>query len=232
MRAAPAGSLSMKSTAPGSHSDSSRASSAAASRVCAGFATAGSSELRRRLRRGRIQSRAHFREQRIERIGDLLHRGFHRRRFARSRMAFSNARAADCTGLAPMFPATPLSVCAMRSASAVSPLASAAADLLERRTLLLDELAQQFQIQLPVSARRATGRPSCRGRRWTAVRPSATVLRLRGDRGLGGGRAPVCKTAPPSRTNCPDRSAWRRDRSCRRRDSAGVPRSWRARSWR
>ncbi len=127
----------------------------------------------RGLRRGEC-SASQSREQRIEHIGNLLCADSSTSRgSARSRMAFSKAPAADCTCLAPMFPATPLSgvrdpfgernvaACELRRRFARAP------DLAARRTGAgVSDTASDFP-------RPGAGRPPCRARRSPASHPSA-----------------------------------------------------------
>ena len=209
-------------------SDSSAASCAAASRDRAGSAgAAGGTGAARRT--PAVPSAARIAvDQRIERSGDTLSRSLDLvgvRPVANH--AFQCGRGRLHAASAPMLPATPLSVWARRSASARSPVARASAIC-----------------RPPGPVARRTG-AAASGRAFVSADASQAVVRVEaGNRrqapscGAGAGRLigsqarppPACRSGRRSRTAPPDRSAWRCDRSCRRRGSAGAPPSWRARS--
>ena len=102
-------------------------------------------------------------------------------------------------------------------------------DLIGRGALLLRQTGEASSRRAFGFLRRGTSRRSCRGRQSPAGPPAAPAWRA--DR-VQVRLQRACRSARPSRTAPPDRSAWRRGRSCPRRDTADAPPSWRAPSWR
>ena len=215
----------MNSTAPGSNSDSSFVNCAAAARVCAGSAGRRRScrqrggWLRAKAARSAIVPAADRARRRPGAMADSVSAAA-----ARSRMSFSNSAGGGLHRLGADVPGHAFERVRQTLGESSVALGQRGGDLLDRRALLLDELAEEFQIELPISrdagqavlrVEAVDGREVVARRSCGLTRPSGTlsptggegrgerVLRFVGRRDWwrAAGRGFV-ESRPRSRTSC------------------------------
>ncbi len=141
---------------------------------------------------------------------------------ALARMSFSNSPAADWTGFAPMFPATPLSVCARSLSQSDVTFRQSRPKFARLPGLAARRIGAAVSDTISDFLRRGSSRLLCRAPRCLANHHSIAERGLQPASPARRAVCWLCKTAPRSRINSPDQSAWRCGRSCRRRDNAGV----------